>query len=174
MGKSRGNYVALTEPANEQFGKLMSIPDDVLPRYAALAAFDPPAQVEALRRGLADGTIHPMLAKKELAERIVARYHGNAEAREARGRFEATVQRGELPAEIPELAGGAWQTVAEALVQAGLAESKRQAERLILGGGVKLDGELVRDAKQPWNATHAAVLSVGARRFVRIIPPATT
>jgi len=170
MGKSRGNYIGLTESASEQFGKLMSIPDSVLPRYAALAAFRPQAEVDALTRGLHDGTLHPMTAKKRLAEEVVARYHGAAEARTALERFESTVQRGELPSEMGELQAGAWRSVADALIGADFATSRREAERLIAGNGVKLDGEPVGDARQAWTATKPVVLSVGNRRFIRILP----
>ena len=170
MGKSRGNFIGITEPAIDQFGKLMSLPDAMIPRYAELAAFRSPADVAALRTGLASGTLHPMAAKKALGAEIVARYHGSAEARAARERFEATVQRGEVPGDMPEIVGQDWRTVAEAIVACGFAASKREAERLIAGGGVKLDGEVVRDTRQPWNASGPTVLSVGTRRFARILP----
>src|SRR5580658_2648402 len=100
MGKSRGNYVALTEPANDQFGKLMRIPDTMMPRYAELAAFAEPSEIERLRDGLAAGTLNPIEEKKRLAESIVARYRNAAAARAAREHFEATVQRRELPSDM--------------------------------------------------------------------------
>lgn len=169
MGKSKGNYIGLTESAPEQFGKLMSLPDAMLPRYADLVAFrDAPASA-ALAAGLADGSLHPMAAKKDLAEEIVARYHGGAAARAARERFESTVQRGELPTEMPELAAEpAWRTIGDVLVAAKFAASKREAERLVAGNGVKLDGDIVTDPRAPWSAIPPVVLSVGTRRFVRI------
>jgi tyrosyl-tRNA synthetase len=170
MGKSKGNYIALTEPAAEQFGKLMSLPDNLLPRYAEFADFQPSERVAALRRALADGSLHPMTAKKDLATAVVARYHGAAEARAARERFEATVQRGERPADMPAIPAGDWRTFGDAIVACGFAARKREAERLVTGGGVKLDGEVVADARRPWDATLPAVLSVGTRRFVRIVP----
>jgi tyrosyl-tRNA synthetase len=168
MGKSRGNYIGLTESSSEQFGKLMSVPDDLIPRYMQLAAFRPASEVEALASALGNGSLHPMVAKKALAETIVARYHGLAEARAARERFEATVQRGELPGDMPQIRSGPWRTLAEALVGTGLAQSKREAERLVSGGGVKVDGVVAHDARGPWPGQ--AVLSVGARRFVRVVP----
>ncbi len=171
MGKSKGNYIGLTEPASEQFGKLMSLPDEIVPRYAELAAFRDVASIARLRAGLADGSLHPMAAKKELAEEIVTRYHGRANARHARERFEATVQRGELPSEMPELvADAAWRTIADALLGSGFAGSKREAERLVAGNGVKLNGAVATDPRQPWSAAAPVVLSVGTRRFVRILP----
>jgi len=172
MGKSKGNYIALAEPASEQFGKMMSLPDEMVPRYALLAAFQSPEQVEDLRAKLVAGSLHPMTAKKDLAEEIVARYHGADAARAARERFEATVQRGELPTEMREIAAdSSWRTVADALVASGFAASKREAERLIAGNGVKIDGNVVPDPRAPWIAAASpVVLSVGSRRFVRITP----
>jgi tyrosyl-tRNA synthetase len=170
MGKSRGNYVALAEPAAEQFGKLMRIPDELMPRYAELAAFAAPGEIARLRDGLAAGTLQPIDEKKQLAASIVARYHGESAAHAARERFEATVQRRELPSEMAELHAGAARRVSDVLVLAGFAKSKREAERLIQGGGVKLDGTVVA-SDAPWTATAPVALSLGARRFVRVLPP---
>ncbi|MGC2130399.1 MAG: tyrosine--tRNA ligase, partial [Candidatus Aquilonibacter sp.] len=97
MSKSLGNYVGIAEDAQTQFGKLMSMPDDLMPTYARLAAFESQAQADALRSGLASGTIAPIDAKKKLAESIVARYHGRDGAASARDYFERTVQRKEIP-----------------------------------------------------------------------------
>jgi tyrosyl-tRNA synthetase len=172
MGKSKGNYVGLTEPAAEQFGKLMSVPDERLTHYAELAAFWPADRVNELRTGLASGATHPMVAKKDLAESIVARYHGEAEAKGARERFEATVQRGEIPSDVPEIAANpAWRHIADVLVASGFAASKREAERLVAGNAVKIDGTAVADPRQPWTAAASpVVVSVGTRRFVRVVP----
>jgi tyrosyl-tRNA synthetase len=171
MGKSRGNFVGLTESAEEQFGKLMSVPDNAIPEFARLAAFWSAPEVERLRAGLTDGSLHPMTAKKDVAETIVALYHGAEAARVAREHFERTIQRGELPAEMPVLEPStSWRTVSDVLVAAGLAASRREAERLIAGGGVKLSGVAVVDVRAPWTAKEEVVLSVGSRRFVRILP----
>jgi len=103
MGKSKGNYVGLMEPAREQFGKTMSIPDELVARWSRLADFRSQAECDALERGLGDGSRSPMDAKKTLARNIVARYHG-AEQAEAECRFfEETIQGKRQPAEIPVL-----------------------------------------------------------------------
>jgi tyrosyl-tRNA synthetase len=170
MGKSRGNFIGLTEPAAEQFGKLMSIPDEMIPRYALLAAFRPKAEADALAAALAAGTTHPMTAKKDLAEEIVTRYHGSAEARAARERFEATVQRGEVPTDISDVRAGDARTLSDLIVAVGFAQSKREAQRAIESGSVRLDGVAARDPRQVWDAKVPVILSVGARRFVRIVP----
>jgi tyrosyl-tRNA synthetase len=171
MSKSKGNYVGLTEPAEQQFGKLMRITDEMIPRYARLAAFYSQSQSATLEEGLSGGRLHPMSEKKRLAEDIVALYHGRDAARAAREYFERTVQRKELPTDnVPEIRVGEARKVSQIIVAAGFAESKRAAERLISGNGVKVDGILVGDPNAQWTAAQPAVLSVGSRKFVRVLP----
>jgi tyrosyl-tRNA synthetase len=171
MSKSFGNYVGVAEPAPEQFGKLMKIPDELLPVYARLGAFRSRADSERLGAELAAGRANPMEEKKRLAEEIVARYHGPAQAAAAREYFERTVQRREIPTdELEDIELGDCKRIAEVLVKAGFAESRRAAERLISGNAVKVDGEAVQDVNAIWTAGAPAVLSVGARRFVRVLP----
>ncbi len=171
MSKSTGNYVGLTEPPEQQFGKLMSIPDHLIVRYARLAAFRSDEECKGLEQSLASGRIHPMEEKKRLAHDIVARYHGASGADAARDYFERTVQRKEVPQDhIAEMSMGDARRVAELLVRAGFAESKRAAERLISGNGVRIDGLPVTDPRAVWTAERPAILAVGSRRFVRIVP----
>jgi len=171
MSKSLGNYVGIDEPAIDQFGKLMKISDELMPTYARYAAFRSQSDCDGFEKSLAAGSLNPMDEKKRLAQEIVARYHGADAARKAREHFEATVQRREVPVgELPELARGDASRVVEVLVRAGFAESKRAAERLFSGGGVKVDGIVVSDPKAAWSAAAPAVLSVGARKFVRVLP----
>ena len=171
MSKSLGNYVGVAEPASEQFGKLMKISDELLPAYARYAAFRSAADSAQLGADVAAGRAKPMDEKKRLAEEIVARYHGAEAASVACEFFERTVQRKEIPTEnLPEVELGDCKRVTELLVKAGFAESKRAAERLIAGGGVKIDGEPVKEASQAWTAGESGVLSVGSRRFVRVLP----
>jgi tyrosyl-tRNA synthetase len=171
MSKSLGNYVGIAEDARTQFGKLMSMPDELMPTYARLAAFRSQEQADALGSALRSGEAHPMNEKKTLAQDIVARYHGAEPASAARDYFERTVQQKELPqSDVPEIALGDARRVVDVLVLAGFAESRRAAERLISGNGVKVDGIVVSDPRAPWAASAPAVLSVGSRRFARIIP----
>jgi tyrosyl-tRNA synthetase len=170
MSKSTGNHIALTDPPNDMFGKTMRIPDAVLPEYARLAVWWPQAEVDALKAGLANGTVSPMDEKKRIAEDLVALYHGRDAARAARDRFERTIQRGEIPAEMPELRLDGRTKLAELLVAAGFAESKRAATRLIAEGGVRVDGTVVSDPAARWTADGPAVLQVGSRKFVRVVP----
>jgi tyrosyl-tRNA synthetase len=171
MSKSFGNYVGVEEPPSEQFGKLMKIPDELLPEYARLAAFRSRFDAERLATDLAARRSNPMDEKKRLAEEIVARYHTPEAARKAREFFEQTVQRKEIPTEaLPEIDLGECKRVSEVVVKAGFAESRRAAERLIAGRAVKIDGEPVGDPNLAWTSNVPAVLSVGSRRFVRVLP----
>ena len=170
MSKSLGNHIGLTDAPNEMFGKTMSIPDDVMPQYARLAAWWPADRVRALEAGIDAGKLAAMDEKKRIAADIVALYHGADAARSARDWFERTIQRGEIPAEMPELPLAGRDKLVELLVAAGFAESKRAAQRLIAEGAVKVDGAPVTDPNARWAAAGPAVLQVGSRKFVRIIP----
>jgi len=171
MSKSLGNYVGISEAPQSQFGKLMSIPDESIARYARLAAFRSQQECDRLAAALRDGTRHPLDEKKALVWEIVALYHGADAARRAREYFESTVQRKEVPREdMPEIVATKNLRVADVLVRAGLAQSKRAAERLISGNGVRIEGVLVCDPRAPWSSSSPAVLSVGSRKFIRVIP----
>jgi tyrosyl-tRNA synthetase len=170
MSKSLGNHIGLTDAPNDMFGKTMRIPDALLPRWARLAAWWPAERVEALRTGLAAGSAAPMDEKKRIAEDIVTLYHGADAAQAARAWFERTIQRGEIPAEMPELRRDGREKVTDLLLAAAFADSKRAAQRLIAEGGVRIDGVVVSDPAARWTAEAPAVLQVGSRKFVRVLP----
>jgi tyrosyl-tRNA synthetase len=171
MSKSLGNHIGLTDPPNDMFGKTMRIPDEALPRYARLAAAWPQSEADRIAAGLAAGTVNPMDEKKRIAEAVVVLYHGADAGRAARGYFERTIQRGELPAEIPEHRLEGARSLVDVLVAVGFAESKRAAQRFLGEGAVKVDGAVVSDPKAVWSGGEPAVVQVGARKFVRILPP---
>jgi len=170
MSKSFGNHIGLTDAPNDMFGKTMRIPDAMLPRYARLAAAWPVAKVEKLEAALASGAASPMDEKKRIAEDLVALYHGHDAARAARDWFERTIQGGEIPADMPELPLAGREKIADLLVAAKFADSKRAALRLIAEGGVRVDGSVVTDPAARWTARGPGVLQVGSRKFVRVIP----
>ena len=169
MSKSTGNHIALTDSATDQFGKVMRIPDEALGRYARLAANWSQAETDRLVAGVAAGTLAPMDEKKRIAEAVVTLYHGADAARPAREHFERTIQRGELPSEIPEQRVAGARNVVDVLVAVGFAESKRAATRLVAEGAVRIDGNPVTDPRALWPASAAAVLQVGARKVVRVL-----
>jgi tyrosyl-tRNA synthetase len=166
MSKSLGNHIGLSDAPADQFGKAMRMPDELMPKYARLALFESEAAAEAIDARMRAGA-NPMEEKKRIAFAIVERYHGRAAAEAARDRFERTVQRREMPEDMPEISISGARKVADVIVAAGFAASKREAERLIAGGAVRIDGSPVDDAKAAW-PRQAGVLSVGARKFVRV------
>ena len=172
MSKSTGNHIGITEPPDEQYGKAMSIPDDVLIDYFTLGTNLPAAEVDAIERGLADGSQHPMEAKKRLAQAIVAEWHGEAAADAAAEAFARVFSRREQPADIPEAPvafedGEATVVLAELLTAAGLTESKSEVKRLIAGGSIAVDGE--RTSTSGVVVRPGSVIKVGKRRWLRVV-----
>jgi tyrosyl-tRNA synthetase len=160
MSKSLANYVAIDDPPEEMFGKLMSIPDRLMGDYYLLL----------LGREL-DPDAHPNEAKRRLAGEIVGRFHGENAAAEAEARFDAIHKRGEVPDEIPTVELPDGDTVhLPALLASSFGISSSEARRLLGQGGVRLDGEVVPgDALDlPGDDVRGKVLQLGKRRFVRL------
>ncbi|HKV54481.1 MAG TPA: tyrosine--tRNA ligase [Candidatus Binataceae bacterium] len=164
MSKSYGNYVGVTDPPEDMFGKLMSIPDRLMARYYELLIEAEPAELAAIK----SGGIHPMEAKKRLASRIVSEYHDEAAATSARGYFESKFQRREVPDDVPvfRIAEDLW--VCELMKQLRFASSTSEARRLLGQGAVRVDGNTVTDANFRFVPGKHKVLEVGKRRVARI------
>jgi tyrosyl-tRNA synthetase len=166
MSKSLGNYVGIDEPAQEQYGKLMSISDGLMWRYYELLSRRSLAEIQALRRE------HPKIAKSELAKEIVARYHGPEAARAAEEQFDLVHKRREVPDDVEERvisreAGADALPLAKTLAQLGLAASGSEARRLIAQGGVSVEGERVSDPNAKLSpGVH--LVKVGKRKFIRV------
>jgi len=170
MSKSLDNYVGITEPPNEMFGKLMSISDELMWRYYELLSFRPESEIAKLRRECLDGR-NPRDAKVALAQEIVARFHGPAAADHALAEFEARFRQGALPEDMPELTlatGGAGLSIAQLAKRAGLVESTSEALRLIAQRGLKVDGEVVADKALMIVAGATVVVQAGKRKFARV------
>lgn len=166
MSKSLGNYIGIAEPAQEIFGKLMSISDDLMWRYFDLLSFRSSQDIASLKRDVEAGT-NPRDIKIMLALELVARFHGQQVANRSLEDFLARFQRGALPEDMPELSVAA-APIAQVMKQAGLAASTSEAMRLIDGGGVRLDGERVSDKALILLAGTTLVLQVGKRKFARV------
>ncbi len=166
MSKSKNNYIGVTEPANSMFAKLLSISDVLMWRYYALLSFRSEAEIAALQGEVAAGR-NPKDAKVLLAKEITTRFHSAAAADAAEQDFQSRA-RGGIPDEIPELAlTGAPLGIAALLKAAGLAPSSSEANRLVDGGGVRVDGVVVSDKGLKLAAgTH--VVQVGKRKFARV------
>jgi tyrosyl-tRNA synthetase len=157
MSKSVGNYVGIDDPPEEQFGKVMSIPDSALPQWWSMT----------LEREAPPGD--PMESKLELARGIVARYHGDDAARAAAEHFRRVVQEGRPPEVVPEQLLPSGDPIhLPALLGEAFGISTSEARRLIGQGGVKLDGDVVSDLDVPRERLTGAVLQAGKRRFVRL------
>jgi tyrosyl-tRNA synthetase len=170
MSKSLGNYVGISEPPREMFGKLMSISDPLMWRYIELLSFESSATVAKWKTEV-DGGRNPREIKVLFAKEIVARFHSSDAARRAEEDFEARHRHGELPGDIAEftLAGGAGGvTVTQTIKAAGLAPSVSEAQRLVDQGGVKVDGTRVSDRSLRFTAGQTFVLQVGKRKAARI------
>jgi tyrosyl-tRNA synthetase len=175
MSKSLGNYIGIGEPAREMYGKTMSIPDSLIVRYAGLAAEMPPWAVEAIERGLRDGSLHPREAKAEVAKSLVTLYHGERAADEAAGEFDRIFREKGLPDDIEvfavgdvPLSGEGTIDLARLIRDSGGAKSLSEARRLIRQGGVSLDGQVVRDEQRIVRMDQEHLLKVGKRFFRRI------
>ncbi len=167
MSKSLGNYIGITEPPPEIFGKLMSISDELMVRYYELLSEAPEERIEAVRRG----EVHPRDAKQALAFEITARFWGRREAERALDAFRKLFVRKELPEEIEEVrvkAEGGSMGLARLMVYAGMAKSTSEAMRLISQGGVRVDGERVTDRRAEVPTDRALLLRVGKRNFKRV------
>lgn len=172
MSKSLGNYVAVEDPPEDMFGKLMSISDELMWLYWELLTDTSPAELSALKKKVEQGEEHPMEVKFRLARTITADFHGEEAAKAAEAHFRQVHQRREVPDQVEEveLPAGEPQLLAKLLVAAGLAASNAEARRLILQGGVRVDGRTVRDPffALPCAEGCAWLLKVGKRRFARL------
>ncbi|MGB8437294.1 MAG: tyrosine--tRNA ligase [Burkholderiales bacterium] len=170
MSKSLGNYVGITDPPQEIFGKLMSISDPLMWRYIELLSFASIDTIQGWRRAVEEGR-NPRDIKVLLAKEIVERFHSRAEADRAHLEFESRFQRHELPEDLPEVslsgAGGPL-LLTQILKQAGLTASTSEALRMIEQGGVRLDGERVSDKGLALPSGTVAVLQVGKRKAARV------
>jgi tyrosyl-tRNA synthetase len=161
MSKSLGNYIGVTDPPNEMFGKAMSIPDEVMPDYYALLLDRPMPDAE------------PRDRKRELARSLVRTFHGEHAVAEAEKTFDAVVRR-EVPEDIPEVElptdGEVW--IVDLITRAGFASTNGEARRFIRGGAVRLGGEVMRDEKLSFRPEdiEGQVLQVGKRRYTRFTP----
>lgn len=170
MSKSLGNYIGITEPPTEIYGKVMSISDQLMLKYYELLSAVDSARVDAIKRG----EIHPMEAKQQLAAELVARFHGIEAGERAAIDFVQRFQRRELPTDIETFSWSGQEStvwICHLMREAGLVKSTSEARRLIMQGGVRLDGEKLDDADFQVPASGEKILQVGRRRIMRVVFP---
>jgi tyrosyl-tRNA synthetase len=179
MSKTYGNYIGVDDDPEEMFGKVMSIPDELMVTYLSLLTGAGRREVEDFEQGLREGSYHPAQAKRDLAERLVALYHSAERAAQARAQFDRVFKEKDRPDAIPEMPlpegairqGRVW--LPRLLTVLTLASSNAEARRLIEQGGVRLGDTVLSDPGMEVEAASlfGAVLQVGKRKFVRISPP---
>jgi len=177
MSTTWGNAIYLLDEARDQFGKVMSMGDDVIPVYMESCTMLPMDEVNQVREGLKDGIVHPMDAKKQLAWEIVKMYHGEEAANTARADFERQFQNREMPTEIPlvpiekALSGKGSEDgeigILDLLINTGLAPSRKHATRLVEQGGVRVNDERITNRDQMVKPQDGMIVKVG-RSYVKL------
>jgi tyrosyl-tRNA synthetase len=172
MSKSLGNYIGVTDPPGEMFGKVMSLPDTALGLFWRLATDADEAELEAVTRDLADAAVNPMTVKKRLGRRLVRMYHGEDAAARAQRDFETQFSRHEAPESLPTWSPTETELgIKDLLVRAGLARSGSDAWRAVDQGAVSVDGTRIADRHHRQSLTAPFVLRLG-RKMVRVTPAA--
>ncbi len=167
MSKSTGNSIGINEPNNDMYGKVMSLPDEVVLDFFTLVTPVSPDEVRNIGEAIDGGTLPPMDAKKRLAREIVSVFSGDEAAGSAQAYFEATIQRQETPEEMPEYEVDGEQPLHRVLTGAELAASGGEVRRLVGQGAVSVNGERVEEFTQP--VQPGDEIRVGRHRFIRLI-----
>lgn len=174
MSKSLGNYIGVDDEPNNMYGKAMSIPDELMVKYYELVTDLPAEEVDAIKFGVEDGSIHPRDAKMRLAFTLVQMFHGEEAAKEAENHFRTVFQQNSLPDDIPVVEvpasltnnGVIW--IVPLLTHCKLCSSNGDARRMIQGGGVRINQEKVSDVQAMLQLEEGMVLQVGKRKFAKI------
>ena len=173
MSKSLGNYVGITEAPAEIFGKMMSIPDDLMWSYYELVTDRTPEEIAALKNEVSSGKLHPMDAKMRLGQEVVSGFHGADAGKKAAENFQRVFRDREAPTEVPvqKIPRGPAKKLIALLVELGLAPSKSEAERLIKQKGVEINEALVEDFRKELDLSKHAefLIRAGKKKFVRLV-----
>jgi tyrosyl-tRNA synthetase len=173
MSKSLGNYIGITESPTDMFGKIMSVSDDLMWPYYDLVTDRSPAEIAALRDRVADGALHPMDVKMQLAQEIIAGFHGSEAATRAAAEFQRVFRERQAPEEAPirTLPRGETRRLTALLVELELAPSRSEAERLLKQGGVEVNGQRVTDVKHELDLSQPGeiLLRAGKKKFLRVV-----
>lgn len=161
--------ISLTDSEVDMFGKLMSIPDNMISRYFSLLTDATKDELEAIDKQIADGSVNPRDIKLKLAYTITAEYHGEDGAKKGQDAFINVVSNKGIPDDIEEVAGKNGKSILDVLLDLKFVQSKGEAKRLIQGGGVKLNGEKIADTGYTLNFSEDVVLQAGKRKFAKLL-----
>ncbi|MBD3156439.1 tyrosine--tRNA ligase [Candidatus Peregrinibacteria bacterium] len=169
MGKSENNYIAVDDAPNDMFGKVMSIPDNLIVKYFELATEIPLSEIDEIKQAIKDGD-NPMEFKKRLGREIVTIYHSEEAAQKAEEHFTTVFSHHQVPDEIPlKKLDGTSMPLIDLIAENNLAPSKSQARRLVQQGAVRINEEKVQDIDTDINFEKEVLIQVGKRRFLRVI-----
>jgi tyrosyl-tRNA synthetase len=171
MSKSLGNYIGITESADNIYGKVLSVSDDLMFRYFALLSDLSNKEIDDLKDKVETGVLHPKEVKKQLARELTARFHSADAAKAAEESFEKVFQKGGVPDDLPEMRCAATGPIAlpQLLLDADLVKSTSEARRMIKQSAVSIDGEKVTDMKMEIQPQGEMLIKVGKRRFSKVI-----
>ncbi|OGN95201.1 MAG: tyrosine--tRNA ligase [Chloroflexi bacterium RBG_13_50_10] len=170
MSKSLGNYIGVDEPANEIYGKVMSIPDNLIIDYLELVTDVPDEEIVEFKVQMTNQSINPMAIKKRLAHEIAAQFHGAQAAKEAEKHFAKVFQKGEVPDEAVMLNTSTCleSTLSAELTKAGLTKSRSEARRLLAQCAIEIDGKTVTEDLEMTQIKKGSIIKVGKRRFAKV------
>ncbi|HRU93366.1 MAG TPA: tyrosine--tRNA ligase [Candidatus Marinimicrobia bacterium] len=172
MSKSLGNYIGIDDEPDEMYGKIMSIPDNLILKYFTLVTDYSLAQLQEVKRRLNDGQTNPMVLKKELARAIIKMYHSESAARQAEQNFEQIFSKKEIPDDIEEIiipSSDLPKPLVKLLTECGAVSSNGEARRLIQQGGVRINDEKINDINYAIQNKGEYITKVGKRRFFKFI-----
>ena len=176
MSKSLNNYIGVTDPPSQIFGKTMSIPDSLMMKYYELLSGLPKYEIEKINDGIRNNLLHPRDVKKRLGKILVTSFYGRDDADKAEREFEGVFKEGRLPesinvvtlsSKVLEADGSIW--LPKAMLIAGLCESSSEAVRLIEQGAVEVDGKVIKDRKSKIKIEGVVIIKAGKRRFAKLI-----
>ncbi|MGD6856409.1 tyrosine--tRNA ligase [Bacillus infantis] len=170
MSKSKKNYIGIDESPQEMYGKAMSIPDELMPKYFELVTDFTPEDIKSVKKQLKSDELHPRDAKMLLGKTIVRMYHGLEAAEQAEQHFISVFQKGSMPEDIPvmEWKGEKETSIIDLLVGLEMLSSKSEARRMIENKGVKINGEQVDHSQLSLSITDGLIVQVGKRKFIKI------
>jgi len=169
MSKSLGNYIGITDDPNDMYGKVMSLADEMMITYFELVTNMDKAEIDQIKKGLEDGSLHPKEAKSRLGMQIVEQYHSREAAIKARDEFEKVFKAGGLPEDIPEFTiaeDTVW--IVKLLVDCKLVSSNSDGRRMIEQGAVKVNDQRIDDSKLHIEVEDGMVIQVGKRKFAKV------
>jgi len=167
MSKSLNNYIAVFDTPNDKYGKVMSIPDDLIINYYKYATKETPDEIEKIKAKLSDGKTNPKIIKQQLAREIVSLFHGKEEAKNAEEHFNNIFSQKKLPDNMPTYKLNGTQKLTEILVEAKLCKSASEVKRLIKQNAISINGEKISDIL--YEISDESTIKVGKRRFLQVV-----